>query len=182
MSRAAGLTNAVTFTGFLSQDDLDRRLQQAHVLAMPSRLPAGGGGEGFGIVYMEAAARGLPVVAGAVAGALDAVTPETGILVDPNDPESVADALIYLLLNEDVRERMGEAARQAWPDAGRNRDETETEKENAMKKRSVEHTSFVIDRHYAAPARVFAAWSDPKTKTRWLMRKCSAVPPSHQPG
>ncbi|MBI1209990.1 MAG: polyketide cyclase [Alphaproteobacteria bacterium] len=39
-----------------------------------------------------------------------------------------------------------------------------------MKKRSVEHASFVIDRQYAAPpAKVFAAWSDPKTKARWFV-------------
>ena len=44
---------------------------------MPSRLPGGEiGGEGFGIAYMEAAAHGLPVVAGNVGGALDAVVPD----------------------------------------------------------------------------------------------------------
>ena len=66
---------------------------------MPSRLPAGGsGGEGFGIVYLEAGAHGLPVVAGNVGGALDAVADgETGLLVDPTDHVAVADAIADLL-------------------------------------------------------------------------------------
>jgi phosphatidylinositol alpha-1,6-mannosyltransferase len=91
----------VRFAGWVPIEERDRLLDQAQVFAMLSRLPPGDiGGEGFGIVYLEAAARGLPVVAGAVGGALDAVADgETGLLVDPTSAEAVADALVTLLSN-----------------------------------------------------------------------------------
>ena len=88
---------------------------------MPSRLPALGGGEGFGIVYLEAGARGLPVVAGNVGGALDAVVDgETGVLVEPTDPTAVAKAAVELLRSPERAARMGHnaaarAERFAWP-------------------------------------------------------------------
>ncbi len=89
---------------------------------MPSRVPGDGlGGEGFGIVYMEASWHELPVVAGNAGGAVDAVVDgETGLLVDANDPVAVADALIRLLLDRELSSRLGrrgaERAREfAWP-------------------------------------------------------------------
>jgi phosphatidyl-myo-inositol dimannoside synthase len=88
---------------------------------MPSRLPLDWGGEGFGIVYLEAAVHRLPSVAGNVAGARDAVVHgETGLLVDPTDHVAVADALTTLLEDPEAAERMGEAAAEratqfAWP-------------------------------------------------------------------
>jgi phosphatidyl-myo-inositol dimannoside synthase len=92
------------------------------VLAMPSRLPAGGfAGEGFGIAYLEAGAYGKPVVAGNVGGALDAVLDgETGLLVDPLDPLAVADAIVALLRDDALAERLGAAGRRraeqnTWP-------------------------------------------------------------------
>ena len=97
-------------------------LRRAQLLAMPSRLPAGGfAGEGFGIVYLEAGAYGKPVVAGNVAGALDAVLDgETGLLVDPDDPVAVADAIATLLLDPELAGRLGRAGQEraqgyAWP-------------------------------------------------------------------
>ncbi len=88
---------------------------------MPSRLPAGGAGEGFGIVYLEAGVHGLPVVAGNVGGALDAVVDgTTGLLVDPTRPRPVADAVSRLLLDREAAGRMGAAGSEhahdfAWP-------------------------------------------------------------------
>jgi phosphatidylinositol alpha-1,6-mannosyltransferase len=77
---------------------------------MPSRVDGSGFGEGFGIVYVEAGARGLPVVAGNVGGAVDAVVDgETGLLVDPESPEEVANALSDLLLDRARAQRMGRA-------------------------------------------------------------------------
>ncbi len=71
---ASGVGDAVRFLGAVSDAERDGWLRRADVFAMPSRLPADGlAGEGFGIVYLEAAAYGKPVVAGNVAGALDAV-------------------------------------------------------------------------------------------------------------
>jgi phosphatidylinositol alpha-1,6-mannosyltransferase len=84
------------------------------VFAMPCRNRWGGlEQEGFGIVFLEAAASGVPVVAGASGGVTDAVADgESGIVVDrPQDPEAVALALARLLDDADARARMGEAAR-----------------------------------------------------------------------
>jgi phosphatidyl-myo-inositol dimannoside synthase len=122
-ARAAGLgEDTVRFLGALGDRERDAWLERADVFAMPSRVPGDGvAGEGFGIVYLEAAAHGRPVVAGAVGGALDAVEDGvTGLLVDPTDPEAVAAALVGLLEDPRRRERMGLAARAraerfAWP-------------------------------------------------------------------
>jgi phosphatidyl-myo-inositol dimannoside synthase len=122
LARVHGVADRVRFLGAVSDDLRDGWLRRADLLAMPSRLPGGGrAGEGFGIVYLEAGAYGKPVVAGNVAGALDAVGDgETGLLVDPTDPEAVAEAISRLLLDRELARRMGEAGaerarRHAWP-------------------------------------------------------------------
>ncbi|MFY9488744.1 MAG: glycosyltransferase family 4 protein, partial [Solirubrobacterales bacterium] len=103
-----GLNCCISFTGAVDDAQRERLLTQADVFAMPSRVPAGGGGEGFGLVYLEAAARGLPVVAGNEGGAVDAVRDgETGLLVDPRDARAVADALARLLVDRDLAAEMG---------------------------------------------------------------------------
>lgn len=123
LARAAGLDrDAAVFLGAVGDRERDEWLRRADVFAMPSRLPADGrGGEGFGIAYMEANAHGVPVVAGAVAGALDAVDHgTTGLLVDPDDDAAVAGALLELLEDPGRRAALGAAgarrAREfAWP-------------------------------------------------------------------
>jgi phosphatidylinositol alpha-1,6-mannosyltransferase len=68
--------------------------------------------EGFGIVYLEASASGLPVVAGRSGGVAEAVREgETGLLVSPDDPVTLARALLLLLNDADLRNRMGNAGR-----------------------------------------------------------------------
>jgi glycosyltransferase involved in cell wall biosynthesis len=121
LARALGLGDTVEFAGSVSNEERNRILERAHVFAMPSRLPADGGGEGFGIAYLEAGLRRLPVVAGNVAGALDAVVDgETGLLVDPTDHIAVAEAIWELLSDRARAEVLGRAgavrAREyAWP-------------------------------------------------------------------
>jgi phosphatidyl-myo-inositol dimannoside synthase len=121
LARSLELDGAILFAGSLDDAARDRVLDRAHVFAMPSRLPLDGGGEGFGIVYLEAAVHGLPAVAGNVAGALDAVVDgETGLLVDPTDHVAVADAITTLLGDPDLADRLGRAAAErandfAWP-------------------------------------------------------------------
>lgn len=117
-----GLNGSVSFTGELPDAERDKWLDRSHVFAMPSRLRAGGGGgEGFGIVYLEAGARGVPVVAGNVGGAPDAVVHgETGLLVDPTDHVAVADAISELLLDPAQAAAFGRAAaararKFSWP-------------------------------------------------------------------
>jgi phosphatidylinositol alpha-1,6-mannosyltransferase len=122
LARAHGVADSVRFLGALSDAERDRWLRRANLLAMPSRLPgAGRAGEGFGIVYMEAAAYGKPVVAGNVGGAVDAVLDrQTGLLIDPADPRAVGEAIATLLLDSDLAQRLGGAGAQraqefAWP-------------------------------------------------------------------
>ena len=69
--------------------------------------------EGFGIVFLEAAAAGVPQIAGASGGAAEAVADGvTGLVVeDPDDPGAVAEALRALLADPTRRRRMGRAAR-----------------------------------------------------------------------
>jgi phosphatidylinositol alpha-1,6-mannosyltransferase len=112
-ARQLNVTDMVTFAGRIDDRERDGWLDRAQVFAMPSRLPPSGlGGEGFGIVYLEAAAHGLPVVAGRVAGALDAVRDgETGLLVDPTSPAALAVAMARIMTDRGLAETMSEAAR-----------------------------------------------------------------------
>jgi phosphatidylinositol alpha-1,6-mannosyltransferase len=120
-----GVEDRVHFCGAVSDLQRDQMLDRAHVFAMPSRVPLNGGGEGFGIVYLEAGVHGLPVVAGGVGGAVDAVVDEvTGLLVDPTDHTAVAAALARLLEDRSLAARMGAAASErardfAWPEIAR---------------------------------------------------------------
>ncbi|HEV2999732.1 MAG TPA: glycosyltransferase family 4 protein [Solirubrobacteraceae bacterium] len=122
LARERGVESAVRFAGAVGDAERDAWLAQADVFVMPSRVPPGGvGGEGFGIAYVEAGLFGVPSVAGDRGGAVDAVVDgETGLLVDATDPRAVADALVELLTDAPLRERLGAAARQrarehAWP-------------------------------------------------------------------
>ena len=126
LARSCGVADAVRFLGAVSDELRDFWLRRADLLAMPSRLPGRGlAGEGFGIVYLEAGAYGKPVVAGNVAGALDAVADgETGLLVDPADSLAVANAISGLLLDRELAQRLGRQGRErarkfAWPEIAR---------------------------------------------------------------
>jgi phosphatidylinositol alpha-1,6-mannosyltransferase len=75
--------------------------------------------EGLGIVYLEAAACGLPVIVGNSGGAPDAVKDKkTGFVVDGNDIDEIALRIIYLIKNRNIRKMMGAAgvkfANQEW--------------------------------------------------------------------
>jgi phosphatidylinositol alpha-1,6-mannosyltransferase len=122
LARANGATDGIRFVGSVSDAERDSWLLRSRVFAMPSRLPAAGlAGEGFGIVYLEAGWSGLPVVAGNVAGALDAVLDGvTGVLVDPTDHVAVAGALSSLLEDPEGARRLGDAGieharERSWP-------------------------------------------------------------------
>jgi phosphatidylinositol alpha-1,6-mannosyltransferase len=124
LARSFGVADSVVFMGAVDEARRDVLLQEASVFAMPSRRLSAGAGEGFGIVFLEAGTRHLPVVAGAVAGTLDAVVDgETGLLVDPEDHLAVADAVTRLLLDPGLARRLGDnGARRAegfaWPSVG----------------------------------------------------------------
>lgn len=109
-----GLKNSVTFIGRIDYKELPMYLCVGDIFAMPSRSRLMGlEVEGLGIVYLEASACGLPVLAGNSGGAPDAVKQgETGLVVSGTDGAQIAAAAIELLNNPDSAQKMGIAGRQ----------------------------------------------------------------------
>lgn len=104
----------VRMLGRIPDDDLAAFHGMADVFATPCRSRwAGLEQEGFGVVFLEAAACGVPQVAGASGGAGEAVEDGvTGLVVDrPDDPDAVAHALATLVDDDALRQRYGQAAR-----------------------------------------------------------------------
>jgi phosphatidyl-myo-inositol dimannoside synthase len=86
-------------------------MRSCDIFAMPARA-MGADIEGFGIVYMEAALAGKPVIAGNSGGVGDAVVHnETGLMVDPENVDDITKALARLLLDENLRKKLGEQGR-----------------------------------------------------------------------
>lgn len=113
-----GVTEHVTFTGGVPFEELPAHYAAGDVFAMPCRTRRGGMDvEGLGIVYLEASAVGLAVVAGDSGGAPDAVRDgETGYVVGGRDVGAVARRLSLLLSDGSLRAELGAAGR-AWVDA-----------------------------------------------------------------
>jgi phosphatidylinositol alpha-1,6-mannosyltransferase len=104
----------VTLLGRVSDEDRSALLGAADVFVMACRNRwLGLEQEGFGIVFLEAAAAGVPQIAGNSGGAAEAVVDGvTGLVVDdPGDPGRVAEALRTLLVDPRLRTRMGAAGR-----------------------------------------------------------------------
>lgn len=117
LATASGV--AVRFLGEVPDERLPALVGCADVFAIPCRSRWGGlEQEGFGIVFLEAAACGVPQVAGASGGSAEAVADgETGFVVErPDDPLAVEAALARLLDDPDLRRGMGEAARRRAED------------------------------------------------------------------
>lgn len=110
-----GVADSVRFTGAVPWEELPAHYGAGDVFAMPCRTRRGGlDVEGLGIVYLEASATGLPVVAGDSGGAPDTVLEgETGWVVRGGSPEEAADRIVPLLKDPELRRRMGERGR-AW--------------------------------------------------------------------
>ncbi|MYV46619.1 glycosyltransferase family 4 protein [Streptomyces sp. SID2888] len=108
-----GVADAVRFTGAVPWAELPAHFGAGDVFAMPCRTRRGGlDVEGLGIVYLEASATGLPVVAGDSGGAPDAVLDgETGWVVRGGSAEETADRVVTLLGDPELRRRMGERGR-----------------------------------------------------------------------
>ncbi len=115
LTRELGVSKAVRFTGAVPWSELPAHYGAGDVFAMPCRTRRGGlDVEGLGIVYLEASATGLPVVAGDSGGAPDAVLDgETGWVVRGGEPAEAAERITALLADEGLRRRMGERGR-AW--------------------------------------------------------------------
>jgi glycosyltransferase involved in cell wall biosynthesis len=103
----------VRFFGNIPDDELSEVYDRSDIFAMTS-VNHGYSVEGFGLVYLEAAAHGLPIVAHKIGGVPEAVQDgETGLLVPPHQPDKLAAAFAQLIVDAELRQRLGEAGR-AW--------------------------------------------------------------------
>jgi phosphatidyl-myo-inositol dimannoside synthase len=109
-----GVTDHVTFTGGIPSADLPAYHAMADVFAMPCRTRGAGlDVEGLGIVFLEASATGVPVIAGSSGGAPETVQHnKTGLLVDGRSVQQIADAVSELLGDPDRAAAMGAAGRE----------------------------------------------------------------------
>ncbi|PYV17432.1 MAG: hypothetical protein DMG21_08405 [Acidobacteria bacterium] len=107
------LREHVVFTGEVSDSELAAFYQRSEVFVLPARTVVDDHdpkGEGFGIVFLEAMAFGKPVVGPNYGAPVELVRDgETGLLVDPENPASVGEALLSLLTNPDRGREMGNA-------------------------------------------------------------------------
>jgi glycosyltransferase involved in cell wall biosynthesis len=106
-----GLADCVHILGMIDEDALRGWYQHADLFALPS-LTVGGKFEGFGLVFLEASACGLPVVGAQGSGVAEAVIDgKTGLLIPQDDADALASALIRLLADETLRQELGTAGR-----------------------------------------------------------------------
>jgi phosphatidyl-myo-inositol dimannoside synthase len=106
----SGISDRVTFAGYVPGDQLPEIYNTCDVMVMPNRQEENGDVEGFGIVFLEASAAGKPVVGGRSGGAFEAIVEGvTGYLVNPDDADELAGILRRLLGDRELRERLGAA-------------------------------------------------------------------------
>jgi alpha-1,3-rhamnosyl/mannosyltransferase len=105
VASSAELRGRVTFTGFLSDDDLVRMYNAAEALILPSLW------EGFGLPALEAMACGTPVLASR-RGSLPEVVGDAGLLFDPESTEEIARAILSLTADAALRAQLARRARE----------------------------------------------------------------------
>jgi colanic acid/amylovoran biosynthesis glycosyltransferase len=107
-----GLDDYVTIGGPIPQEEVARQLQICQLFVMPCRQDPDGDMDGIPTVFMEAMAMGRPVISCPISGIPELVRDgETGALVPPNDPQSVAMAILRLTRDETLRIHLGQQAR-----------------------------------------------------------------------
>lgn len=114
LARRMDVADHVVFTGSVPGDELVAHHNVGDVFAMPCRTRGAGlDVEGLGIVFLEASACGVPVVAGDSGGAPETVLDgETGRVVDGRDVGEIVDAVAWVLEDPDRAGRMGAAGRE----------------------------------------------------------------------
>ncbi len=116
--------NNIILLGKINDEEKWALMELCDVLVMPARKN-NNDVEGFGIVYLEANLMGKPVIAGNVGGVKEAViNNETGLLVNPESIEEISKAIIKLLTNQTLANKLGRLGRQrvtkefAWNETG----------------------------------------------------------------
>jgi phosphatidylinositol alpha-1,6-mannosyltransferase len=114
LAEECGVSEHVIFAGFVANEERVDYYNLCDIYAMPSReIPEKGDVEGFGITYLEANACGKPVIGGKSGGVFDAVVDgATGLLVDPEDIISVAEACVLLLTDGELARTLGTKGRE----------------------------------------------------------------------
>lgn len=104
------LQNAITLKGWIQLKELPAYYSRADVFVGPSIEIENGWKEGFGTVFAEASAMGVPVIASNVGGIVDVVKDgETGLLVPQKNAQAIADAITKLEHDPKLRKKLGEA-------------------------------------------------------------------------
>ncbi|MFH0856535.1 MAG: glycosyltransferase family 4 protein [bacterium] len=112
LSKKCNVKDFVIFTGEVKEANKAFYYKNCDIFIMPARNIAGDV-EGFGIVYLEAALFGKPIIAGNIGGAPEAVQDgETGILVNPESEKEISDAIIKLLSDSDLANKFGVQGRE----------------------------------------------------------------------
>jgi phosphatidylinositol alpha-1,6-mannosyltransferase len=109
LSHESGIANHVHMLGHVSPEDLPRWYNASDVFVMPNRT-INGDTEGFGMVFLEAAACGRPAIAGMAGGTGAAVQNKiTGYIVDATSPAPIIEVLQCILSNADLANTIGQA-------------------------------------------------------------------------
>lgn len=103
--QAAGWEERVVLTGEIGETELLREFRAADLFVLATRL------EGYGMAVAQALAQGLPVVSTRTGAISELVPPEAGLLVEPNDPAGLSQALSRVLRDADFRQRLADGAR-----------------------------------------------------------------------
>ena len=97
-----GLEERIRFAGVLDNDEINALYARSDLFALPSRY------EGYGMAFAGAMSRGLPILATNAPAIPKTVPREAGILVEPDNVEAFADALLMLMRDPDLRRRLGD--------------------------------------------------------------------------
>jgi glycosyltransferase involved in cell wall biosynthesis len=101
------LSHQIFFNGFVEHNMLPGKLAEADIFVGPSITTSLGEAEGLGLVFLEAMASGLVVIASKVGGISDIVIDrKTGILVNEKDPDAIVDAIELLIRDEKIRKSL----------------------------------------------------------------------------
>jgi glycosyltransferase involved in cell wall biosynthesis len=112
LARRLALGAAVTFIGWLPQEEIRARLMTARAVALPSRRAADGDRDGIANILVEAMAIGTPIVTTEAGAAGEIIADRlNGRLVPPDDPDALAGALDELLRSKDTAHVLSRAAR-----------------------------------------------------------------------
>jgi phosphatidylinositol alpha-1,6-mannosyltransferase len=107
IAQDCGVAAQAIFAGAVAEDELLDHYALGDVFVMPNRRLANGDTEGFGLVFLEANACGLPVIAGSDGGSIDAVRDgANGLLVDGQSVDAIAAAMLALRRDPGLRARL----------------------------------------------------------------------------